>query len=333
MKKVEKKKIIIIAAIAFVVIAAVITAFAVDGANRVKTGAVTAKTTEKMSNSEELNAKLEPLMKYVQKSISDATVQSLAAKVGDKVEKGDIIAYLNSEYTDLYLSLLSQRDSAQTLVSSGNEEAEALLSSIDSQIEGLLSNEEASGSMFIYADVSGRICRIKIKDGDEIKTGDELFEIDDDRIYLVSFSVAAYNKPLTYGSTLPCYNADGKKLDFEVKIVKIENVGNEALYTLTVEGDPSKYYEDFGFVLLKLNFGSADGYTVPKEAIVYKDGKTYVYVIKSRKAHLTEVEIALTNENSVCISGGISEKDVVATSAEKLSDNAKVKIVSGGKNG
>ncbi|WP_458411780.1 efflux RND transporter periplasmic adaptor subunit [Schinkia sp. CFF1] len=70
---------------------------------------------------------------------------------------------------------------------------------------------------------------------------------------------------------------------------------------------------------------NTQGIIVPKSALVEKDGKNFVYVVKNGKAKLTEVGIAEETASQVLTSSGLSADDkVVTTKVNVLEDNMNV---------
>ena len=263
---------------------------------------------------------LEPIMKYTQKSICDASVQTIVKKAGDDVEKGAIIAYLDSDYTDMYLSLLEQKGEAELSVIAGNDGAEEIYKAIEDQINGLLSNEEACRCMFIYADVSGTVCRFKIKDGDTVKSGEELFEIVDESVYLIEFTLEDWAKPLFYGDSVKLYDKSGKELLFEAKVVKPEETAYR-LYAKNCTG----YYDAADTVYYKFDYGSAEGHVLPLSVVVSEGDESFVYVVKGARAVKTKVEVLLSNKDS-CAVEGLTEGQRIITEPSLVTDGAKIKV-------
>jgi RND family efflux transporter MFP subunit len=66
---------------------------------------------------------------------------------------------------------------------------------------------------------------------------------------------------------------------------------------------------------------------VPKEAVIRKDGKEFVYVIKSNRVELRSIRLAAESGGFFQVLDGLSGGESVATTgADKLSDGDRVKI-------
>lgn len=319
MKKTKNKRLFILIAAAVIALAALIfTIVSLSGRIEVNTRTVSEMST--LISKAEGEGSLVPIMKYEQKSICDASIQMLVAKTGDGVKKGDIVAYLDSDYTDMYLSLLEQKGEAELSLIAGNEGAQEIYNAIEDQINGLLSNEEACRCMFIYADVTGTVCRFKVNDGDKISVGEELFKIVDDSVYLIEFSLEEWAKPVFYGDLVDLYDKNGKELAFDAKVVKIDGLD----YTLTAK-DCTKYYDKADRLYYKFDYGSAEGHVLPLSAVMTEGTESYVYTVKGAKAVKTKVEILLSNKDSCCVKG-LEEKQKVILEPQTVTEGAKIKV-------
>ncbi len=319
LRRTRTRRLFILITAAVIALAAIIfTAVSLSGRIEVSTHTLGEMST--LISRTEGDGSLEPLMRYTQKSICDASVQTVVTKAGAKVEKGGIIAYLDSDYTDMYLSLLEQKGEAELSLLAGNDGAEEIYNAIESQINGLLSNEEACRCMFIYADVTGTVCRFNIKDGDKISVGTELFEIVDESVYLISISLESWARPLFYGDTVTLFDKNGKELSFDAKVVKIDGTS----YTLSANGC-TDYYNVSDTLRYKIDYGSAEGYVLPIASVVTEDGESYVYTVKGARAQKTKVEVLLSNRDSCCVRG-LDEKQKVILEPETVTDGAKIKV-------
>lgn len=317
-RKRNKRAFILIAAAVIALAALIFTVISLSGRIEVTTRTLGEKST--LISKTEGKGSLEPIMKYAQKSICDASVQAVVKKAGDDVEKGAIVAYLDSDYTDMYLSLLEQRGEAELSLLAGNDGAEEIYKAIEEQINGLLSNEEACRCMFIYADVSGTVCRFKIKDGDRIEEGDELFEIVDESVYLIEFSLESWAKPLFYGDEIKLYDENGKELSFTAKVVKPDGE-SYGLYAR----ECTDYYDTHDEIYYKFDYGSAEGFVLPLSAVFTEGEESFVYVARGAKAVKTKVEVLLSNKDSCSVSG-LEEKQRIILEPSAVTDGAKIKV-------
>lgn len=319
LKKTRNKRLLILLAAAVIALAALIFTI-VSLSGRIEVDTLTVSEMSTLISKAEGEGSLVPIMRYAQKSICDASIQMFAARTGDAVKKGDIVAYLDSDYTDMYLSLLEQKGEAELSLIAGNEGAQEIYNAIEAQINGLLSNNEACRCMFIYADVTGTVCRFKVNDGDVISVGEELFEIVDDSVYMIEFSLEEWAEPLFYGDEVDLYDKNGKELSFDAKVVKIDGLN----YTLTAK-DCTKYYDGADKLFYKFDYGSAEGYVLPLSSVVSEGEESYVYTVKGAKAVKTKVEILLSNKENCCVKG-LEEKQKVILEPQTVTEGAKIKV-------
>ncbi|MBR5067338.1 MAG: hypothetical protein IKX08_06785, partial [Lachnospiraceae bacterium] len=67
--------------------------------------------------------------------------------------------------------------------------------------------------------------------------------------------------------------------------------------------------------------------SVPKDAVITEDDKSYVFVSKDKKAIKTSVETGIKNDDYVEITSGLNEGDIVVWSdAKELSDGDEVRF-------
>ncbi len=319
LKRTRNKRLFILITAAVIAFAALIfTVISLSGRTEVTTLTLGKEST--LISKAEGEGSIEPIMRYSQKSICDASVQTFVKKSGDEVEKGSIVAYLDSDYTDMYLSLLEQKGEAELSLIAGNDGAQEIYNAIEEQISGLLSNDEACRCMFIYADVTGTVCRFKVGDGDRISEGDELFEIVDESVYLITFSLEEWAKPLFYGDVVKLYGENGKELSFDAKVVKIDGQS----YTLSAN-DCTDYYDANEKLCYKFDYGSAEGHVLPLNAVIYEGEESYVYIAKGAKAVKTKVDVLLSDKDSCCVDG-LEEKQKVILETGAVTDGSKIKV-------
>jgi len=74
-----------------------------------------------------------------------------------------------------------------------------------------------------------------------------------------------------------------------------------------------------------------DALSIPKDAIVERDGDTYVFVVENDKAREAKIERGLESRNTVVVKTGLSEGDrVVVVGQNALSDGADVNVIQSG---
>jgi membrane fusion protein (multidrug efflux system) len=83
------------------------------------------------------------------------------------------------------------------------------------------------------------------------------------------------------------------------------------------------------FVEVRVATGAKEGVLViPRKAILYKTGKTYVFVLKDGLAGQREVTLGLTEEDQAEVTAGLAEGDViVSVGVENLKDGQPVTVL------
>jgi RND family efflux transporter MFP subunit len=83
------------------------------------------------------------------------------------------------------------------------------------------------------------------------------------------------------------------------------------------------------FVEVRIATGTKDNVLViPRKAILYKQGKTYVFVLKNNLASQREVTLGLTEEDQAEVTDGLAEGDViVSVGVENLKDGQPVNVL------
>lgn len=83
------------------------------------------------------------------------------------------------------------------------------------------------------------------------------------------------------------------------------------------------------FVEVRIATGKKDNVLViPRKAILYKQGKTYVFVLKDNLASQREITLGLTEEDLAEVAAGIAEGDVIiSVGVENLKDGQPVTVL------
>ena len=64
--------------------------------------------------------------------------------------------------------------------------------------------------------------------------------------------------------------------------------------------------------------------TIPVEALIIDEEKTYVYVIEDGKAKRTEIEVGISSEMYYEVTKGLTEGDSVILNSSKIYEGEKV---------
>lgn len=68
---------------------------------------------------------------------------------------------------------------------------------------------------------------------------------------------------------------------------------------------------------------------IPVEAIMEKDGESFVYIVNNDVAQIQKVEVLLENETVAAVEGLEKDQSVVVVGKERLGENTQVKVVNG----
>jgi membrane fusion protein (multidrug efflux system) len=83
------------------------------------------------------------------------------------------------------------------------------------------------------------------------------------------------------------------------------------------------------FVEVRIAIGAKENVvTIPRKAILYKQNKTYVFVMNGNLVSQREIELGLTEEDFVEVASGLNEGEVIVTvGVEGLKDGQRVDVV------
>jgi multidrug efflux pump subunit AcrA (membrane-fusion protein) len=97
---------------------------------------------------------------------------------------------------------------------------------------------------------------------------------------------------------------------------------------VTLEGDIEDLEPGMSVYAEVITGEKTDVLIVPREAIILRDGKEAVFLLKGRRARETVVELGIKDAEKVEIVSGLKEKDRVAISnLEKLKDGTRIRVV------
>lgn len=241
-------------------------------------------------------------------------VQSIKVQVGDAVKRGQVLATVKApDTTDLYsqkLSLSAQLVQAERLYRLKKElyevgaipkselmEAETSYKVIKAQLEGIQKKLEllggSLGTITIKAPVDGVVYQISAHVGDAVDQSTDILSIADPKKVIVvallpdkdAFKVKRGDKAEFFISTYP-------EKRFSGTIKYVSDVADPDTRTVKVFIEP---YEKEAFKInmffnIKIITGQKTYAVVPKSAILYQDGKFYVYVLKDDRPVKEEVK-------------------------------------------
>jgi membrane fusion protein (multidrug efflux system) len=184
----------------------------------------------------------------------------------------------------------------------------------------------------IRAPFAGRVGERTFDVGDYVRKGDPLFSVTDDDTLQVRFTVPEqYVEQLRPGSAMQVRvpSVPGRWFDGEVYFVSPTVDPDNRTVTLKA-GVPNPdgrlragSSADVRLVLER----RSDAVLVPEAAIVPREGKAFIFLVRGDKAVLAPVTVGVRTEGRVEIRAGVSGGDTVVTAGQqRLEDGAPVRI-------
>jgi len=255
------------------------------------------------------------------------SISWIGVKEGDKVKKGDVLAKLDTFDTaqrgyistkDLFESGLSSKNELETAKQKYESSCFiAPISGIVTLVANKIGESLSPGTPFIaIVDPMSAYGEVQIDESDigEIRQGQE-----------VEISADAYPNRKFFGKLSNIVQeAELKKVGGRVKIDE-----EDKIFRATVNIDDSSYDLKIGMtisadIILEKRPGLL---TVPREAVMSKDGSQEVFVIKNNQAKQRFVELGIKDPSNIEVKNGLKDGETVAvTNLDKLKNNSLVKI-------
>lgn len=123
---------------------------------------------------------------------------------------------------------------------------------------------------------------------------------------------------------------EGAVFEGKVKLINPRIDVETGTVKVTVEVyDKSLRLKPGMFVEAQIAIGAKeDVLVIPRKAILYKQNKTYVFVMDQNQVYQREVQLGLTEEDEVEVTGGLKEGEVIiVVGVEGLKDGQRVDVV------
>ncbi|MES2182689.1 MAG: efflux RND transporter periplasmic adaptor subunit, partial [Pseudomonadota bacterium] len=182
----------------------------------------------------------------------------------------------------------------------------------------------------IYAPDSGVISARSAAVGSIVSSGSELFRlIRQSRLEWRAEVVSADLPKIKIGMPVKVMAADGSSFNGKVRKVS-PTVDMQTRNTLVYVDLPANNTVKAGmFAKGEFILGQSNTLAVPQQALVMRDGFTYVFVVKNNHVKQTKVQTGQRMGNLVQIVSGLTLNEMlVAKGGAFLSDNDLVKVVS-----
>ena len=179
----------------------------------------------------------------------------------------------------------------------------------------------------------GYITERLIETGDRVNSNQQVYTIEDFSPLLIRVFVPTYDSIKLKTGMQAEVNTEilkGSSFDGKVKLINPRIDVETGTVKVTVEiFDESLKLKPGMFVEVRIVIGVKEGVLViPRKAILFKQNKTYVFVMNRSQVAQQEVTLGLTEEDQVEITSGLKEGNViVVVGVESLKDGQRVEVV------
>ncbi|OSZ78024.1 hypothetical protein CAP35_07070 [Chitinophagaceae bacterium IBVUCB1] len=252
-----------------------------------------------------------------------------------KLDDRDIRAKLHKVQAELSIAALNEHRLAELLKTESVrlEEYEAAKAKYDvytAEKEMLLAELEKTE---IRAPFSGRVGISKVHKGAIVQPGKGLVTISNAHTAKIEFSVPEMYLNAVKSNSKISFEIEGSNKIFQANIIAREASLNKDNRSITIQAITSNTQGMLsGGMSAKVHFnklGIAEGIAIPTEALMPSGNGYSIFLVKSMKAKIFQVELLSRNEKTAVIKSGLNEGDtVIVSNLLRISDNASVNIVS-----
>lgn len=269
--------------------------------------------------------KLQNSISTLQGSSDQGQSQVVVLKSQQEKAKTDAVAAV--EQAELALATLQREKSAKIA------ELEGTIASLRGQA-GISSVSLSNAS--VTAPFSGVITKKYTEKGEVVAPGTPLLRIaNDSSLKLVTGVSDAVATVLAIGQKATLTVDSLPNQEFSATVSKIDPSADPVSKKISVEfslPNAEKRLTIGLFARVKLQLPEISGVIVPSSAIVSRYGKTFVYVLKEKKAVRREVTIGTRTENAAVIASGVEDgEEVIVKGQVYLRDGEAVVVQTGGK--
>lgn len=192
-----------------------------------------------------------------------------------------------------------------------------------------MSLETARRASVILAPANGVVTSINIQQGQVPQLGASLFTIAQLNQVILTISVSTKDIGIFKKGIKATVEINDQVI--EGKVTKVPMAANETTRFFPVEitfNNKGRQLLPGMFVTAKINAKSIEGMAVPNDAIVYKNGNNYVWIVNEGKANRKLVTLGIADASYTQILSGIELSDIVMTEGmSKMNEGDKVLIV------
>ncbi len=179
----------------------------------------------------------------------------------------------------------------------------------------------------------GFITERLIVEGDRVNANQQVYTIEDFKPLLIRVYVPttdAINLQSGMQTEVTTEVLRGATFDGDVKLINPRIDVQTGTVKVTVEVIDNSFRLKPGmFVEVRIAIGAKENVlVVPRQAILYKQNKTYVFVLNQNQVSQREIVLGLTEEDHVEVTEGLNEGEVIVTlGVEALKDGQRVDVV------
>lgn len=305
-----------------------------------------------------LNGIVEPERKVEIYSHLSAYVKKIVKEEGDYVKENDVLAQLDDKeiiisYNQAKIQLdqaklnleeaennyiRSQELVKRSLVSEQDFQAtEAQFKQSQLEYQGRMENFNNLKLQLDWTKIralsEGYITERLIEAGDRVNANTQVYTIEDFSPLLIRVFVPtsdAINLALGMSAEVTTEVLKGLVLEGNVKLINPRIDAETGTVKVTVEVfDNSLRLQPGMFVKVQIAIGMKENILIiPRKAILYKQNKSYVFVLNRRQVSQREVLLGLLEEDHVEVTEGLNEGEVIViVGVEGLKDGQRVDVI------
>ncbi|TNF69814.1 MAG: efflux RND transporter periplasmic adaptor subunit [Gammaproteobacteria bacterium] len=287
---------------------------------------------------------VESINGVILKATASGRITKVNVTSGHYVKKGDVLIEIDPDSTIASL----ESNAAQTKLDKANlqrnqtlydkkavsqEELDTAQATYDKDLAQKKVYLAELNDKIIRAPFDGKLGVVHPKLGQYINTSDELFSLQNLKPIYVNFALPSklqsqVKLDQTVEVTLDAY----QNTIFKGKVTAIDNIIQKESNSLLIRGQLANSKEELlpgDLVNVELITSTENNVIiVPAEAVVYQDGKPYVFTLKDNKVSKTSVKLGRqVGENNIIIQTGVKAgEQIVSAGGSKLASGMQVKI-------
>lgn len=211
-------------------------------------------------------------------------------------------------------------------------ELDRLLASLNASKAEVSSAQAKLAQAKVRAPFAGKVGLNKVNLGDYVAVGQDLVSLQASDAMRIDFNVPEiYASQLVVGQPVTIRVASFPGQLFRGKLSGIDSIIDPKTRSISVRAHiPNKEQKLLpgGFAEVNLFLGQSRAVlTVPQQAVVYEQGKTFVFKIVANKAVKVAVTVAKRIGNDMIVDQGVTANDQIVTAGQiKLMDQAPVVV-------